>query len=130
VSNDALVFESNDDERMDGYIGHLLRIGMLTSAAIILVGGVLYLVQHGHDPANFSHFSGISPSLRSLSGIVHNAFHGDSASIIQFGLLVLIATPIARVIFTVIAFAAKRDLMYVVISVLVLGVLLYSLFVH
>lgn len=45
-------------------------------------------------------------------------------------MLLLIATPIARVVFTVIAFAIRKDLLYVVISGIVLAVLAYSLIVH
>jgi uncharacterized membrane protein len=47
--------------------------------------------------------------------------------IIQFGLLFLIATPIARVAFSVIAFALQRDRVYVSVTLIVLGLLLYSL---
>ena len=54
------------------------------------------------------------------------AFHGQA--IIQFGLLLLIATPVARVAFSAVAFASRGDYMYVVITLIVLAVLLYSLF--
>ena len=53
-------------------------------------------------------------------------FHGQA--IIQFGLLLLIATPVARVAFAAIGFAMERDYLYVVITLIVLVVLLYSLF--
>jgi uncharacterized membrane protein len=46
---------------------------------------------------------------------------------IQFGLLLLLATPIARVVFSVFAFAQQRDRAYVLITLFVLMVLLYSL---
>jgi uncharacterized membrane protein len=47
--------------------------------------------------------------------------------LIQFGLLLLIATPAARVVFSVAGFAIERDWMYVAITLLVLLTLLYSL---
>jgi uncharacterized membrane protein len=47
--------------------------------------------------------------------------------LIQLGLLLLIATPVARVVFSVAGFAIERDWMYVVITLLVLLTLLYSL---
>ena len=53
-------------------------------------------------------------------------FHGQA--IIQFGLLLLIATPVARVAFSAVGFAIERDSMYVVITLIVLAILLYSLF--
>jgi uncharacterized membrane protein len=46
----------------------------------------------------------------------------------QLGLLLLIATPIVRVAFSAVAFALEGDKMYVLFTLLVLAVLLYSLF--
>ena len=53
------------------------------------------------------------------------AFQGSA--LIQLGLLVLIATPIARVILSVFVFLYERDWPYVFITLVVLGILLYSL---
>jgi uncharacterized membrane protein len=63
-----------------------------------------------------------------VHGIVRSAFAGQARSIMQLGLLLLIATPIARVIFSVFAFAIEGDRMYVIFTLIVLSVLLYSLF--
>jgi uncharacterized membrane protein len=49
---------------------------------------------------------------------------------VQFGLLLLIATPVARVAFSVFAFAMEKDFLYVGISALVLCVLLVSILVR
>jgi uncharacterized membrane protein len=66
--------------------------------------------------------------LRSPLGIVGHALQGDDRAIIQLGLLLLIATPVARVLFSVVAFALERDLTYVLVTLIVLAVLVYSLF--
>jgi uncharacterized membrane protein len=50
-----------------------------------------------------------------------------SRGLIQLGLLLLIATPVARVAFSVLAFAEQRDWLYVSITLVVLAVLVYSL---
>jgi uncharacterized membrane protein len=121
---------AEDDSKLDARIGLLLRIGTLSSASVILLGGVLFLARHGHDTPNYHVFRGVSPQLHTLSGILSGAMHGESLAIIQLGLLMLIATPIARVLFSVIAFLAERDFLYVVISAIVLVVLLVSLFWH
>ena len=65
--------------------------------------------------------------MRTVSGIIRGtaSFHGRN--IIQLGLLLLIATPVARVAFSVVAFALERDRLYVVITLIVLAVLLFSL---
>jgi uncharacterized membrane protein len=45
----------------------------------------------------------------------------------QLGLLLLIATPVARVAFSLAAFAVQRDRLYVVVTLVVLGVLTFSM---
>jgi uncharacterized membrane protein len=129
MTHHALV-PADDDSKLDARIGLLLRAGTLSSASVIFLGGVLYLVRHSHDKPNYHVFQGVSPQLHTLSGILAGALHGQSLAIIQLGLLMLIATPIARVLFSVIAFLAERDYLYVVISAIVLAVLLFSLLWH
>ena len=65
--------------------------------------------------------------MRSVSGIFHQALAFDGRGLIQFGLLILIATPIARVAFSILAFLYQRDWMYVFVTIGVFGLLLYSL---
>jgi uncharacterized membrane protein len=120
----------DDDSKLDARIGALLRAGTLSSAFVILLGGILYLAQHSHDRPDYHTFHGVPAGLDTLSGILSGAVRGQSLAIIQLGLLMLIATPIARVLFSVLAFLAERDYLYVVVSSIVLAVLLYSLFWH
>lgn len=75
-------------------------------------------------------FCGEEKGLKTIDGIVHGALGGDGRYIAQLGLLVLIATPIARVIFSAIAFLRQRDFLYVLITLIVLSVLLYSVFFY
>jgi uncharacterized membrane protein len=121
---------SGDDTALDERIGKLLRAGTLSSAFVILLGGILYLARHSYDRPDYHTFRGVSPQLHTLSGIFTGAAHGQSLAIIQLGLLMLIATPIARVVLSVFAFLSQRDMLYVAISGIVLVVLLYSLFWH
>jgi uncharacterized membrane protein len=62
-----------------------------------------------------------------VSQIVHQAIGMHPLGLIQFGLILLIATPVARVVFSVLGFALERDWMYVLITILVLGLLIYTL---
>ena len=119
-----------DDSALDARIGILLRVGMFSSAAVILIGGILFLLRHGGERPDYRDFHGVPAELNTLHGIVSGVLHGRSPAIIQFGLLMLIATPIARVIFSVFAFLVERDYMYVCFSSIVLLVLLYSLIWH
>lgn len=119
-----------EDESIDQTIGNLLRFGMYFAATVILIGGIMFLYAHAKDRPDYHTFQQLPNSLRSPVAIVRSAFHGDSMSIMQLGMILLIATPICRVGFSVVAFAVRKDRLYVVIATIVLCVLLYSLFVH
>jgi uncharacterized membrane protein len=132
------------DQRVEMIVGNLLRAGVILAASVTLLGGVLYLIQHGGDPApryrqyidprragartpdGASPMAEIAPN--ELSIIVRLALAGRSRGIIQLGVLLLIATPIARVIFSIVAFAVQRDWTYIGVTLVVLAVLLYSFF--
>jgi uncharacterized membrane protein len=55
---------------------------------------------------------------------------GDARSIIMLGLLLLIATPVARVGMCIVGFLMERDKLYVAVSSVVMAILVYSLFFH
>ena len=115
------------DERMEVLIGTLLRAGVILAALVVGAGGVLYLIRHGMEHADFAAFHGEPPQYRSLGGILQSLLAGHARAVIQLGLLLLIATPVARVAFSVAGFAFERDRVYVGITLFVLAVLLYSL---
>ncbi len=116
-----------NDQKIEDIIGNLLRIGVGTAAAVVLVGAAAYLVRHGFGHANYRVFRGEPSDLRTLRGIVRAALGLHPRGIIQLGLVLLIATPVARVAFSVFAFAVERDRMYVVFTLMVLGILILSL---
>jgi uncharacterized membrane protein len=116
-----------DDRRLETIIGKLLRAGVLLAAATVFAGGVLYLARHHGDKADYHTFTGGVPITRSLSGIVRTAATGNSAAIIQIGLLLLILTPIARVAVALAGFLLERDRLYAVVSLIVLLILVFSL---
>lgn len=118
---------AGEDYVIDQAIGRLLRFGVLLAAAVILLGGILFLSKHATEPASFHTFRDLPHTLRSPLAILRSAFHGDPLSMMQLGVLLLIATPIARVALSVVAFAIQKDKLYAVISGIVLLLLLYGL---
>jgi uncharacterized membrane protein len=116
------------DERVEQVIGRLLQIGVLLAAVVVFVGGSMLLAQYGAVPASFTRFRGEDPVLKSIGSIVHGVMTGDSRAIVQLGLVLLIATPVARVALTLVAFALQRDRVYVLVTAVVLTLLLYGLF--
>src|SRR6516162_5344477 len=117
-----------DDQKIEIIIGTLLRTGVTVAAVVVLIGAGVYLWRHGFEVIQYNRFSGEPEDLKTLSGILHGAVGMSGRAIIQLGLLLLIATPVARVAFSAVAFAIERDILYVWITLIVLGVLLYSLF--
>lgn len=115
------------DDRLEIFIGNLLRVGVLISAVVVAVGGVLYLAQHGREMVNYQVFHSELPELRNLAGICIAALHLRSDGIMQLGLVLLIATPIARVVLAVVGFYLEGDRLYVVVSLIVLAILAYSI---
>lgn len=115
------------DEKLEILIGRMLQTGVLLAAAIVLTGGVMYLLHAAGPRPDYSHFHGVALHLRTPSGMWHGMLHGDAESVIQLGLVVLIATPVARVIFAGAGFLLERDQLYFWVSAAVLAVLLYSL---
>jgi uncharacterized membrane protein len=115
------------DQRIDEIMGTVLRTGVVLAAVVVLAGGVLFLSRHRVPVTNYRVFQGEPLELRSISGIFQEARGLRGRGLIQLGLLILIATPVARVAFSFFAFLYQRDWMYVLVTVLVLGLLFYSL---
>jgi len=116
------------DQHIETIIAGILRAGVTLSTALVLGGGIWYLIQFGAERPEYGKFQGEPAILKSISGIVRGAVLLDARSSIQLGLLVLIATPVARVLFSIFELWAQHDRTYVAITLVVAGVLLYSLF--
>jgi len=123
------MFRKSDwtDQKIEVIIANLLRAGVTLAAMVVFTGGVIFLMRHGKEPAGYHVFTGEPSNLRNWRGIIHAAFALRARGIIQLGLLMLIATPVARVAFSVFAVVLERDWLYVGVASFVLLVLFYSL---
>jgi len=129
MTNDAPDVQTRgwSDDQVEQLIGRLLQVGVLIAAAVVVIGGVMLLVQHGGTPVEFRTFSTASSPLQGLVGIFRGAFALDARAVVQLGLVLLIATPVMRVALTLVTFALQRDRLYVLITAVVLALLLYGL---
>jgi uncharacterized membrane protein len=116
-----------DERRFEALLGNLLRAGVLLSALFVLVGGGIYLARHGGSTPHYQTFRGEPADLCTVTGIVGRSFDLSGRGVIQLGLLLLIATPVARVLAAWVAFLRKRDWIYTLVASLVLASLAYSL---
>jgi uncharacterized membrane protein len=115
------------DKDMEVVIGNLLRTGVLTSMAIVITGGIIYLVRHGHQVPEYKIFRGQPLEFRTVKGIFSAVCGGRGRGIIQLGILVLIATPVCRVAFSVFSYLLEKDYLYAGVTLLVLCIILFSM---
>lgn len=119
--------KSLSEQELESLLSNLLKYGVLTASAVVLVGGILYLIRHGAEPAGYKFFRGEPSEFRSPAGVISAVLSGSRRGIIQLGLLLLIATPVVRVLISFIAFLLQREFIYVIVTLLVLASLTYSL---
>ncbi len=118
--------KSFKDKDMQLLLGQVLRAGTIVSVSVVFIGGVLFLVRHGHTVADYRTFKGIPDFVRNPSGIMYGILSFKGQAIIQLGIVLLIATPILRVIFSAIGFVLEKDYLYLGISLLVLSIIFFS----
>ncbi len=124
---DTILQRSNDMD-IQQLIGNTLRWGVILACLLASIGGVYYLVQHGLDTVpDYRHFDVASAAAQSnittFTGLWQGILHGDAASCIQVGVIVLILTPVARVVLSLFDFIVEQDWLYVAITALVLGII-------
>ena len=108
---------------LEARLSRVLAFSVLLATGVGLAGLVLYLLEHRGVRADLSTFTPEAEHLRQPGQIVSHAFALDSSAVLQFAVLLLIFTPIVRVLFSLIMFAAKRDWLYVLITAVVLAAL-------
>jgi uncharacterized membrane protein len=109
------------DRKMEAIIADLLRAGVALAAALVLAGGFWYVMSSGRAVSDYGQFH---PETLGLGAFLTLDL---PERLMGAGLLVLIATPVARVAFCLAAFALERDRMYVCFTAIVLAVLIYSI---
>jgi uncharacterized membrane protein len=114
------------DEDLERIIGQMLRYGVLLSSLVVLAGGIVYLIRHGHQEPAFGSFKGEPDKMKDPVPMWKAIIHGEGRPLIAFGLLLLILTPIARVAFSVAGYLMEKDYLYVLITLFVLAVILWN----
>jgi uncharacterized membrane protein len=114
------------DADLEQVIGELLRYGVLASSLVVLAGGIVYLVRHGGQYPQYHSFRGEPDKMRKPVLMWEAVWRGEGRPLIQLGLLILVATPIARILFSFIGYLLEKDYLYAVLTVIVLGVILFN----
>jgi uncharacterized membrane protein len=121
------VRSDSTEERLDVMVSFVLRLGVNLAAAIVILGAVVFLYRHGHEVPHYAVFQGEPGDLRTIGGVVRDAAALTGRGLMQLGLLVLMATPVARVALSVVVFSVQHDRTYVAVTLVVLTLLLLSL---
>jgi uncharacterized membrane protein len=114
------------DTDMENVIGYLLRYGVITASLVVLAGGIVYLFRHGHQVPEYRQFRGEPDKMRNLRLMWQAMLRGEGRPLIMLGLLILIATPIARIAFSIFGYLLEKDYLYTVLTAIVLLVILWN----
>ncbi len=114
-------------ETVEQFLGSMLRVGVIASALVVLVGAVIYLSKHGGEAFAPELFARDAAEFRSIPSVLVGIGEMRGRGVIQLGLLLLIATPVLRVAFSLIAFIGQRDWLYFSLTTAVLLLLVFSL---
>src|ERR1700761_5339505 len=97
------------DTDMQAIIGWVLRAGVFVSMLVVFIGGVIYLSRHSTEHIDYHEFKGVPDFVHTLPGIFHGILDGRGRAIIQAGIILLIATPVLRIIFSAVGFMIEKD---------------------
>lgn len=110
-------------------IARTLRIGVSIACLVAFAGGIIYLAQHGSDPMpdyTTFHYGEAPADYTTLSGIIEGLCNFTAHGWIQFGVLLLLLTPITRVLLSLVDFVQEKDWLYAAITAIVLGVIVVN----
>ncbi|HRN48879.1 MAG TPA: DUF1634 domain-containing protein [Niabella sp.] len=117
-----------NDSGLSLIISKILRWGVTTAIIMTLFGGVIFLIHHANEKVSFTHFVENDESIKNiLKDTWQGLFVFRARSYIMMGILLLFATPLVRVIFSLIGFIIEKDKMYVLITLIVLVIIFISL---
>lgn len=119
--------QMSNPRQFEGQLANLLRAGVILAASVVFIGGSIYLAKYGSTYPDYKAFHGEPAQYRQYTGILREALRLHGSGFIQLGLLLLIATPIARVAVSAFDFLRERDWVYVTVTLIVLAVLIYGL---
>jgi uncharacterized membrane protein len=112
---------------VNAWLARLMIAGVCLCAALCTTGLVLSLIR-GVPRATLKPFAGVAEGFTTPSGVWASALRLEPTGLMALGVLVLIATPVARVAFSLVAFILERDRLYVVITSIVLALLASGMF--
>lgn len=117
------------DKDIQYIIGNLLRYGVWIALGVAALGGLIYLYRHEREIVHYGSFVERDINIFVLiRDMLQDVSKGKGESIILLGIILLFLTPILRIIFSLIAFLFEKDYLYVGITLVVIGIICFSVF--
>ncbi|MBX8643627.1 MAG: DUF1634 domain-containing protein [Thermoplasmata archaeon] len=106
---------------IEDWISYSLITGVIISIVLISAGVILLFIQGGIPGIPLYGVANVHSNVNTMTYNFFEAYsHFSGVTLIYTGLVVLIFTPISRVILLIGKFAAVRDRLYLVLSIIVL----------
>lgn len=116
------------DVDLNRSVGNLLRLGVILSVITSLIGFIKLFMEGFKMPRKYKLLDMGTSSEKVWSHFWETLCKGEGMAIIQLGILMLIFTPLMRIIFALIGYLKEKDYLYVVISSIVLAIMAVSFF--
>ena len=116
------------DVDLNRSVGNLLRLGVILSVITSLIGFVKLFMEGFEMPRKYKLLDMGTSSDKVWSHFWETLCKGEGMAIIQLGILMLIFTPLMRIIFALIGYLKEKDYVYVIISSIVLAIMAVSFF--
>lgn len=116
------------DVDLNRSVGNLLRLGVILSVLTSLIGFIKLFLEGFEMPKKYTSLDVGSSSEKVWGQFWHSLCAGEGMAIIQLGILILIITPLMRIVFALIGYLKEKDYVYVVISSIVLAIMAISFF--
>ncbi len=116
------------DRDLAMFIAKIMRWGVIAAITFTATGGIIFLLRHSGQTFDHRHYITVDHSIITIfRDTFTGIFNGNGRSFIMLGILVLFATPVIRVIFSLIGFILEKDRLYIVITSVVLAIIFISI---
>lgn len=115
------------DTDLQSIIGNVLRYGVWTALSVAGIGGIILFFNKGNETVNFTNFVEKDDNIITVvQNILAGVGQGNGESIIFLGILLLFLTPILRIFLSLLSFFLEKDWLYVFITLIVIGIIVFS----
>ena len=116
------------DVDLNRSVGNLLRLGIVLAVTTSIIGFVKLFLEGFKMPRKYTMLNMGTSSEKVWGHFWETLCKGEGMAIIQLGILMLIFTPLMRIIFALIGYLKEKDYTYVIISSIVLAIMAISFF--